>query len=106
MLAEAMAETRTGKMDPKVGSTLAYMATAWLRSLETDPPTPVNPPVIAAIYRALNFKTTRSTGNTETVKQGQLQAPGADATPGLPAPATEAAVLPAQEEDEIEILDY
>jgi hypothetical protein len=36
MLAEAMAETHVGKMDPKLGSTLAYIATALLRAYETD----------------------------------------------------------------------
>jgi hypothetical protein len=34
MLAEIMAEIRTGKMDPKLGSTLGYLGTALLRAFE------------------------------------------------------------------------
>jgi len=34
MLAEIMAEVRTGKMDPKLGSTLGYLGTALLRAFE------------------------------------------------------------------------
>ena len=34
MLAESMAEVRTGKMDPKLGSTIGYLGTALLRALE------------------------------------------------------------------------
>jgi hypothetical protein len=34
MLAESMAEVRTGKMDPKLGTTLAYIGTSLLRAIE------------------------------------------------------------------------
>jgi len=34
MLAEAMAEIRAGRMDPKLGSTLGYLGTALLRAFE------------------------------------------------------------------------
>jgi len=34
MLAEAMADIRAGKMDPKLGSTLGYLGTALLRAFE------------------------------------------------------------------------
>jgi general stress protein YciG len=103
MLGEALAETRAGKMDPKVGSTLAYISIAWLRTFDADPPPP--PPVVN-IYRALDLKLRRGTGNTETIAQRELQAPGGEAWSGLPAPTTEAAVLQAGQEDEVEILDY
>ena len=34
MLAEAMADIRAGRMDPKLGSTLGYLGTALLRAFE------------------------------------------------------------------------
>src|SRR5208283_1774380 len=34
MLAESMAEVRAGKMDPKLGTTLAYIGTSLLRAFE------------------------------------------------------------------------
>ena len=34
MLAESMAEVRTRRMDPKLGSTLGYLGTALLRAFE------------------------------------------------------------------------
>jgi general stress protein YciG len=34
MLAESMAEVRTGKMDPKLGTTLAYIGTSLLKAIE------------------------------------------------------------------------
>jgi len=34
MLAETMADTRAGKIDPKLGSTLGYLGTALLRAFE------------------------------------------------------------------------
>jgi hypothetical protein len=76
VLAEVMAETRARKMDPKLGSTLASMATALLRAYEADPPTPANPPEIPNVYRALGFR------------------------------ATAAEASQAKQEDEVEILDY
>jgi hypothetical protein len=104
MLAEGMAETRAGKMDPKLGSTLAYMAAALLRAYEADPRTPVNPPAMPNVYRALRFRV--STEITETIQQKELQAPPPEARPGLPAPTTEAEVSQAKQEDEVVILDY
>jgi general stress protein YciG len=35
LLADAMAEIRTGKMDPKLGTTLGYLGTSLLRAIET-----------------------------------------------------------------------
>jgi hypothetical protein len=105
VLAEVLAETRAGKMDPKLGSTLAYMATALLRTYEADPPTPVNPPAMPNIYRALHFRA-HSTRITETIQQQELQAPSTEARQGLPAATTEAEASQAKEEDEVEILDY
>jgi general stress protein YciG len=105
VLAEVMAETRAGKMDPKLGSTLAYMATALLRAYEADPPTPANPPAMPNIYRALRFRA-HSTGITETVQQKELQAPSTEARQALPAPTTEAVASQAKQEDEDVILDY
>ena len=105
MLAEVMAETRVGKMDPKVGSTLAYIATALLRAYETDPARPANPPAMANVYRALHFRAP-STGITETIQQKEPQAPPPEARPGLAAPTTEAGVSQAKQEDEVVILDY
>src|SRR5664279_5506558 len=55
MLAEVMAEIRVGKMDPKVGSTLAYIATALLRAYEANPP-PADRPAMVNVYRALDSK--------------------------------------------------
>ena len=104
VLAEVMAETRAGKMDPKLGSTLAYMATALLRAYEADPPTPANPPAMN-VYRALRFRA-HSTGITETIQQKELQAPPTEARPGLPAPTTEAVASQSKQEDEVVILDY
>jgi hypothetical protein len=100
-----MAETRAGKMDPKLGSTLAYMATALLRAYEADPPTPVNPPAMPNVYRVLHSRA-HSTGITETIQQKELQAPPTAARPGLPAPTTEAEVSQTKQEDEDVILDY
>src|SRR5208283_492976 len=34
MLAETMAEVRTGKMDPKIGTNLAYIGTSLLKAIE------------------------------------------------------------------------
>jgi general stress protein YciG len=57
MLAETMADVKAGRMDPKVGNTLAYIGTALLRAYEADAPhnadTPAQPYVI---YRALSFR--------------------------------------------------
>ena len=35
-LSEAMAEKRTGKMDPKLGTTLGYLGTSLLKAIETS----------------------------------------------------------------------
>ena len=35
-LAEAMAEIRAGKMDPKLGTTLGYLGTSLLKAIETS----------------------------------------------------------------------
>jgi hypothetical protein len=38
MLAETMAGVRSGRIDPKIGTTVAYVAAALLRAYEADPP--------------------------------------------------------------------
>jgi hypothetical protein len=35
LLADAMAEIRAGKMDPKLGTTLGYLGTSLLKAIET-----------------------------------------------------------------------
>ena len=53
MLAETMAGVRSGTIDPKIGTTVAYVAAALLRAYEADPPVPPERP---SIYRALQFR--------------------------------------------------
>ena len=36
LLAEVMAETRAGRMDPKLGTTLGYLGTSLLKAIETS----------------------------------------------------------------------
>jgi hypothetical protein len=36
LLAEAMAEIRTGRMDPKLGTTLGYLGMSLLKAIETS----------------------------------------------------------------------
>src|SRR5215469_12612679 len=36
LLADAMAEIRSGKMDPKLGTTLGYLGTSLLKAIETS----------------------------------------------------------------------
>jgi hypothetical protein len=36
LLADAMAEIRAGKMDPKLGTTLGYLGTSLLKAIETS----------------------------------------------------------------------
>jgi general stress protein YciG len=36
MMAESMAEVRTGRMDPKLGTTLAYIGTSLLKAIEVS----------------------------------------------------------------------
>ena len=54
MLAETMAGVRSGTIDPKIGTTVAYVAAALLRAYEADPPVP---PARPSIYTALQFRT-------------------------------------------------
>jgi len=59
MLAETMAEVKAGKMDPKVASTVAYIATVLLRAYETDSaPSADTPaqPYVPLIYRSLMYR--------------------------------------------------
>jgi hypothetical protein len=59
MLAETMAGVLAGSLDPKIGSSVAYVATVLLRAYEVDPPpaadTPTQP-YVPLIYRALTRK--------------------------------------------------
>jgi hypothetical protein len=54
MLAQTMADVIAGKTDPKLGTTVAYMAVALLRTYEAEPPAPAERP---SIYTALQFRT-------------------------------------------------
>jgi Family of unknown function (DUF5763)/Stress-induced bacterial acidophilic repeat motif len=74
MLAQTMADVRAGKMDPKLGATLAYIATALLRAYEAEPPVPPERP---SIYRALQFCT--------VPREKDLGYEILDLNPGLPA---------------------
>lgn len=60
MLAETMAGVRSGTIDPKIGTTVAYVATALLRAYEADSPAPAERP---SIYTAFQFRTNWSTWN-------------------------------------------
>jgi len=59
MLAETMAEVKAGKMDPKVASTVAYIATVLLLAYEavaaTNADTPAQP-YVPLIYRSLMYR--------------------------------------------------
>jgi hypothetical protein len=57
MLAETMAGVRSGTIDPKIGTTVAYVAAALLRAYEADPPVP---PARPSIYTAMQFRTAPS----------------------------------------------
>jgi general stress protein YciG len=106
MLAETMAGVRSGKTDPAIGRTVAYLGTALLRAYEADPPVPVEPIARPTIYTALQYRTARSTGNTETNQQKELQTPGPGLATGPPAPTTEVEVVQHRQEEDFEILDY
>jgi hypothetical protein len=103
MLAETMAGVRSGKTDPAIGRTVAYLATALLRAYEADPPAPAERP---SIYTALQFRTNRSAGITESSQQKERQSPGPVLAPALPAQTGSAEVVPNQRQaEEYEILD-
>src|SRR5215472_11925769 len=72
MLAQTMANVLAGNIDPKLGTTVAYMGIALLRAYEADPPPPPAPP---SIYTALQYRTAHSSGNTEINQQKDLKAP-------------------------------
>jgi hypothetical protein len=61
-------------MDPKLGATLAYIASALLRAYEAEPPAPPERP---SIYRALQFRT--------VPREKDLGYEILDLNPGLPA---------------------
>src|SRR5271169_5674069 len=65
MLAQTMANVLAGKIDPKLGTTVAYMGIALLRAYEADPPVPPERP---SIYTALQFRTPRSAGIAEDIR--------------------------------------
>ena len=103
MLAETMAGVRSGTIDPKIGTTIAYVASALLRAFEGDPPVPAEWP---NIYTALQFRTNTSAGITETSQQKELQTPSPGLAPGPRAPTTEVEVVRRKQEEDFEILDY
>ena len=102
MLAQTMANVLAGKIDPKLGTTVAYMGIALLRAYEADPPLP---PAVPSIYTALQFRTNRSAAITETSQQKELQAPSPGLAPAPSAPTREAEVVRDRQEEEYEILD-
>ena len=68
MLAQTMADVRAGRMDPKLGATLAYISTALLRAYEAEPPIPPERP---SIYTAMQFRTVRHTTESKEVTEGK-----------------------------------
>ena len=102
MLAETMAGVRSGTIDPKIGSTVAYVAAALLRAFEAEPPVPPERP---SIYTALQYRTAGSAGITETGGQKEVRAPGQVATPALLMQGGKAEVAPRKKDLGYEILD-
>lgn len=103
MLAQTMANVLAGKIDPKLGTTVAYMGIALLRAYEADPPVPTERP---SIYTALQFRTASSTGITETNQQNKIRVPGPELAPAPSAPTTEGEAVRHKQEEDFEILDY
>jgi general stress protein YciG len=96
MLAQTMANVLAGKIDPKLGTTVAYMGIALLRAYEADPPPQINGP--PSIYRALQFRTT-----VADVRQHE-ELPDA-ATDAIPAQTEKTEVSPRKQEEGYEIFD-
>ncbi len=102
MLAQAMANVLAGKIDPKLGTTVAYMGIALLRAYEADPPLPPERP---SIYTALQYRIARSPVTAEDIQQKELQTPGPTSAPALPTHTGNIEVAPREKDLEYEILD-
>jgi Family of unknown function (DUF5763)/Stress-induced bacterial acidophilic repeat motif len=103
MLAQAMANVLARKIDPKLGTTVAYMGIALLRAYEAEPPVPAERP---SIYTALQYRNALSAGICETSQQKELQAPCPAPARSIPAPTGNVEVVPRKQEEPFEILDY
>jgi hypothetical protein len=103
MLAQTMANVLAGKIDPKLGTTVAYMGIALLRAYEADPPAP---PEMPSIYTALQYRIARSPVTAEDIQQKELQAPGPASAPALHGQTGKVEVVQDQEEGDLLILDY
>lgn len=106
MLAETMARVRSGKTDPGIGRTVAYLATALLRAYEADPPVPVESPARPSIYTALQYRTARTPGVAEDIQQKELQAPCPALVPAIATPTGSVEVASPKQKEVLEILDY
>ena len=93
MLAHTMAAVLSGKIDPKLGTTVAYMGIALLRAYEADPPVPPERP---SIYTALQYRIAQRAGITETSQPKELQAASPAAAPALLVQTKKAEVTPNQ----------
>jgi|SRR5271166_879421 len=102
MLAQTMANVLAGKVDPKLGTTIAYMGIALLRAYEADPPVPPERP---SIYTALQYRIARSPVTAEDIQQKELQAPGPASALALHAQTGKAEVAPREKEFGYEIMD-
>ena len=113
MLAETMAEVKAGKMDPKVATTVAYVATVLLRAYEADEVSAadtVAQPFVPLFYRSLIRRDGRKHEpddviDLETGERVVLPAP--EVPCALPAPTPSAAPLETpqpKEQFEIDIL--
>jgi len=125
MLAQTMANVLAGKIDPKLGTTVAYMGIALLRAYEADPSVPPERP---SIYTALQYRTAPrekelgyeildiNTGlpiSADTTDNGARSAARVHrdeelrgvATKAAMAPTTEAEVVRHKKVEDFEILD-
>src|SRR5271165_6949853 len=103
MLAQTMADVLAGRIDPKLGTTVAYMGIALLRAYEADPPVPAERP---SIYTALQYRTTRSPVIAEDIQQKELKGPGSASAPALQASTGNVEAAPREKDLGYEILDY
>jgi general stress protein YciG len=102
MLAQTMANVIAGKTDPKLGTTVAYMAVALLRAYEAEPPaSPARP----SIYTALQYRTPRNAEVNETGGQMEVRGLGCVSTDSLVQDGG-AEVARRKENLDYEILDY
>ena len=82
MLAKAMADVQTGRMDPRQGAVLAYMAHSLLKAMDVSEEK--KPPVYPDVYRGLTVvkRTVRPEEMPEKVVHQGLPAQEQSARPG------------------------